>query len=70
MKQGSLFPDLRRNATDEEVVHVLRTAIARGGRLPRMAELFLSGVCAEHLVEELHLAGLEVVRRPVVRFRD
>ena len=70
MEQQSLFPDPRRNATDEEVIHVLRIAIARGGRLPRMAELFLSGVCAEHLVDELHLADLEVVRKAPVRFHD
>jgi hypothetical protein len=70
MAQGSLFPDPRCNATDEEVIHVLRTAIARGGRLPRMAELFLSGICAEHLVNELHLADLEVMRRATVRFHD
>lgn len=70
MKQGSLFPDPRQNATDEEVIHVLRIALSRGGRLPRMAELYLSGICAEHLVDELHLADLEVVRRAPVRFRD
>jgi hypothetical protein len=34
-----------------------------------MAELFLSGIGAEHLVDE-HLADLEVVRRATVRFHD
>jgi hypothetical protein len=63
MEQGNLFSDLRRNATDEEVMQVLRIAIARGGRLPRLAELYLSSVCVEHLLEELRLAELEVVHR-------
>lgn len=63
MEQGSLFSDLRRNASDEEVVQVLRIALARGGRLPRLAELYLSSICAEHLLEELRLAELEVVHR-------
>jgi hypothetical protein len=35
-----------------------------------MAELFLSGICAEHLGNELHLADLEVVRRATVMFHD
>lgn len=70
MRQACLFPDLPQTVPDEEVVDVLRSAIARGGRLPRTAELFLSGICAEHLVAELHLADLEVVRRPAVRLRE
>ncbi len=62
MDQRSLFPDPRPQVTDDEVVAAFRIAIARGGRLPRLAELYLSTVCAEHLVDELRGAGLEVVR--------
>jgi hypothetical protein len=70
MEQGALFPDLRQNATDEEVVQVLRIAIARGGRLPRMAEMYLSSVCAEHLLAELRTAEFEVVHRAAKRLRE
>ena len=62
MEQGRLFPDPRPSVTDEEVVAAIRTAISRGGRLSRMAELHLGTVCAEHLVKELRGAGLEIVR--------
>ena len=63
MEQRSLFPDTRRDATDAEVVAALRVAIARGGRLPRLAELFLASIGAEYLFDELRGAGLEFVRR-------
>lgn len=63
MEQRSLFPDTRHDATDAEVVAALRIAIARGGRLPRLAELYLAGVGAEYLVDELREAGLDFVRR-------
>jgi hypothetical protein len=63
MEQGSLFPDPRPAVTDEELVAVFRGAISRGGRLSRMADLYLNAVCAEHLVHELRVAGMEVVRR-------
>jgi hypothetical protein len=62
MEQGSLFPDPRPAVTDEELVAVFRGAISRGGRLSRMADLYLNAVCAEHLVHELRVAGMEVVR--------
>jgi hypothetical protein len=62
MEQGSLFPDPRPTLTDDELVTVFRCAILRGGRLSRMADLYLNSVCAEHLVHELRVAGLEVVR--------
>jgi hypothetical protein len=70
MEQGSLFPDPRRDATDEEVVHVLRIALMRSGRLPRMASLFLTSICAEHLVQQLHNADFEVVRRAPTRLHE
>jgi hypothetical protein len=62
MEQATLVPDPRPTVTDEEVVAVFRGAISRGGRLSRLADLHLNTVCAEHLVHELHVAGLEVVR--------
>jgi hypothetical protein len=64
-RQGSFFPDPRPDVTDEEVIHAFRIAIQRGGRLPRLAELYLGTVCAEHLVRELREQGLEVVRQPL-----
>lgn len=63
MEQGGLFPNQLPEATDEEVVAAFRVAIERGGRLPRLAELYLNTVCAEHLVEVLREQGLEFVRR-------
>ena len=63
MEQRSLFPDVRRDATDAEVVEALKITLARGGRLPRLAELYLASIGAEYLVDELRGAGLEFVRR-------
>lgn len=48
--------------TDSEVMAVLRTAINRGIRGSREADLYLAGTCARYLVDELRLAGLVVVR--------
>jgi hypothetical protein len=62
MEQASFFPDPRPTVTDEELAAVFRGAISRGGRLSRMADLYLNTVCAEHLVHELRVAGMEVVR--------
>ena len=62
MEQASLFRDPRPTMTDEEFVAVIRCAISPGGRLSRMADLYLNTVCAEHLVHELRVAGMEVVR--------
>jgi hypothetical protein len=70
MEQGSLFPDPRPTVTDEELVAVFRCAISRGGRLSRIADLHLNAVCAEHLVLELRVAGLEVVRAVPTRLRE
>jgi hypothetical protein len=70
MEQGSLFPDPRPTVTDEKLVSVFRGAISRGGRLSRMADLYLNAVCAEHLVHELRVAGLEVVRAVPERLCD
>jgi hypothetical protein len=61
---ASLFADQRQDATNEEVVAAFRVAIQGGGRLPRLADLYLSTVCAKHLVDELRGTGLDVVRRP------
>ena len=65
MTHGTLFPELPSTVSDAEVVETLRAAIARAGRLPRPADMLLCGLCAEYLVDELHGAGLEVVRTPV-----
>jgi len=62
MNQGSLFPEPQPPVPDEEVANILRAAIARAGRLPRSADLMLSGLCAEYLVDALRFAGLEIVR--------
>src|SRR4051794_40043400 len=43
---------------------ILRQTIACAGRLPRSADVFLAGICAEHLVKGLRQAGL-IVARPV-----
>ena len=48
--------------SDEEVAEVLRVSIANAGRLPRHADVFLAGICAEHLVDGLRAAGLIVIR--------
>jgi hypothetical protein len=64
MIQGSLFPASQPAVADDEVIDALRTAIARGGSLPRSADLLLCGLCARYLADELRAAGLEVVRRP------
>jgi hypothetical protein len=48
--------------SDQEIAEVLRQSIADAGRLPRRANVFLAGVCAEHLVDGLRAAGLLVVR--------
>lgn len=70
MEQGSLFPDPRPTVPDDELVAVFRGAISRGGRLSRTADLYLNAVCAEHLVHELRVAGLEVVRPAPARLRE
>ena len=57
-----LFTEPRDELTDDEVAAILRQSIADAGRLSRQAEVFIAGVCAEHLVEGLRAAGLLVVR--------
>jgi hypothetical protein len=59
-----LFVPPHAELSDEEIVVVLRRCIAGAGRLPRHADVFLAGICAEHLVDGLRAAGL-VVSRPV-----
>ena len=48
--------------SDEQIADVLRQSIANAGRLPRHADVFLAGICAEHLVDGLRAAGLIVIR--------
>ena len=58
-----LFDPDHNALSDEEIAAVLRQSIAAGaGRLSRSADVFLAGVCAEHLVEGLRAAGLLVIR--------
>jgi hypothetical protein len=59
-----LFLPPHEQLSDAEVLEVLRQIIARGGRLSREADVFLAGVCADHLMEGLRDAGL-IVARPV-----
>lgn len=63
-----LFPETLQQVTDEELVVAIRAAVQGGGRLSRMADLYLSAVCAEHLFEELRRAGLRVVRHTPEQF--
>ena len=62
MTQGSLFPEPRPTAPDDEVIEALQATLARAGRLPRSADLLLCGLCAQYLLDELRCAGLDVVR--------
>ena len=59
-----LFEPPRVELTDEEVAAILRQSMASAGRLPRHADVFLAGICAEHLVDGLRAAG-PIVARPV-----
>jgi hypothetical protein len=59
-----LFEPPRVELTDGEVAAILRQSMASAGRLPRHADVFLAGICAEHLVDGLRAAGL-IVARPV-----
>jgi hypothetical protein len=61
-----LFDAPHEELSDEEIAAILRQSIAAAGRLSRQADLFLAGVCAEHLVDSLRAAGL-VVSRPAQR---
>jgi hypothetical protein len=57
-----LFAEQHEELSDEKVADVLRQSIANAAQLSRHADLFLAGVCAEHLVDGLRAAGLLVVR--------
>ena len=59
-----LFQPPQEELTDEEIAAVLRQSIAWGGRLSRSTDVFLAGICAEHLVDGLRQAGL-IVARPL-----
>ena len=48
--------------SDEEIARVLRQSIVDAGCLSRDADVFLAGICADHLVEGLRPAGLLVIR--------
>jgi len=57
-----LFDPPHHELSDAEIADILRQSIVNAGRLPRSADVFLAGVCADHLVEGLRAAGLLVVR--------
>jgi len=57
-----LFVPPHEELSDNEIAEVLRQSIANAGRLPRHADVYLAGICAEHLVDGLRTAGLLVVR--------
>jgi len=59
-----LFQPPQEELNDEEIAAVLRLAISEARKLSRQADVFLAGVCAEHLVDGLRQAGL-IVARPV-----
>jgi hypothetical protein len=52
-------------ATSAEIEAVLAKAIrsSAGGQMTCNAEVFLAGVCAKHLSEQLALAGFVIMRR-------
>jgi len=57
-----LFAPPHDELSDEEIAKVLRQSIVSAGQLPRHADVFLAGICADHLVDGLRAAGLLVVR--------
>jgi hypothetical protein len=63
MHQRDLFSVVYEQPSDEEITQVLARAVAAAGRLPRSMELHLNQMSAEHLLTELRLADLEIVRR-------
>jgi hypothetical protein len=56
-----LFDEPQEELSDGDGADVLRQSIANAGQLSRHADLFLAGVCAEHLVDGLRAAGLLVI---------
>jgi hypothetical protein len=56
-----LFTQPYEELPDDEIAEVLRQSIANAGGFPRHADLFLAGICAEHLIEGLRAAGLLVI---------
>ena len=57
-----LFAPPHEELADEEIARVLRQSIVDAGCLSRHADVFLAGICADHLVEGLRAAGLLVIR--------
>jgi hypothetical protein len=65
-----LFLPPHEELADHEVAEVLSRAIARGGPFSREADVFLAGVCADHLVEGLRDASLIVAPPAQWRLHD
>jgi hypothetical protein len=59
-----LFQPPHEELSDADIMAVLceAMAMAGAGRLPRSADVYLAGICAEHLVDRLRAAGLQVIR--------
>ena len=57
-----LFQPPHEELSDADIVAVLCEAMSGAGRLPRSADVYLAGICAEHLVDRLRAAGLQVIR--------
>jgi hypothetical protein len=57
-----LFAQPHEELSDEDIADVLRQSIANAGQLSRHADVFLVGLCAEHLVDGLRAAGLLMIR--------
>jgi hypothetical protein len=57
-----LFAEPHEQLSDEDIADDLRQLIANAGQLSRHADVFLAGICADHLVDGLRAAVLLVVR--------
>lgn len=60
--QPMLFETPYDELSDEEIAAVLRQSMASAGHLSRRADVYLAGVCADHLVDAMRAAGLVVIR--------
>ncbi len=58
-----------RISDEAEIVAILTDAIRQGGggRMSRVADSYLAGLCAEHLAERLALAGVVCMVRAAGR---
>ena len=57
---ASLEPVSEQELTEELAAAIRQSA---GGRMTRQAEVFLAGLCAEHLADRLAMAGFIFLRK-------